>query len=152
LITALDQFFPASVETTFTQPTSALPPSVQSPAPQPPSDPIVDLEAALEVTGDDRDLLRDSVAVFLEKDYPRQLEQLKEGIVRQDASVVRKAAHGLKGALASFGSLPAHALALQIETIGRNGDLHDVERMLAEFETQMVAFKEYYARSIWDKT
>jgi two-component system, sensor histidine kinase and response regulator len=130
LISALEQFFPRS--------------------PEPSSAPVVDLSAALEVTGEDRELLRESVAVFLERDYPRQLEELKEGIGRRDASVVKKAAHGLKGALASFGSLPAHDLALQIETMGRNGDLQDAERALAEFEAQMTAFKDYYARSTWD--
>jgi two-component system, sensor histidine kinase and response regulator len=109
--------------------------------------PVVDLEAALEVSGGDQDLLREAVAVFLTQDYPEQLRQLKEGIARQDALAVKKAAHGLKGALASFGSRPARDCALRIETMGRNGKLDDIQPALEEFEVEVSKFVEYYAQA-----
>jgi signal transduction histidine kinase/DNA-binding response OmpR family regulator len=108
--------------------------------------PVVDLEAALEVSGGDQDLLREAVATFLAQDYPRQLAQLKDGIAHQDAPTVKKAAHGLKGALASFGSRSARDCALRIETMGRNGMLGDVQEALDEFEAQVRQFVDYYAR------
>jgi len=109
--------------------------------------PVVDLDAALEVAGGDQELLRRAVGVFLAQDYPRQLAQLKEAIARRDALEVKKAAHGLKGALDSFGSRPARDLALEIETMGRNGDLGDAPRALQEFETEVSRFADFYARS-----
>jgi PAS domain S-box-containing protein len=114
------------------------------------SAPVVDLDAALEVAGGDQELLREAVGVFLRQDYPRQLEQLKEGIAHQDASAVKKAAHGLKGALDSFGSRPARDLALRMETMGRNGNLSDVQRALEEFEAEVTRFADFYARSTGD--
>lgn len=94
--------------------------------------------------------MREAVGVFLRQDYPRQLEQLKEGIAHQDASAVKKAAHGLKGALDSFGSRPARDLALRMETMGRNGNLSDVQRALEEFEAEVTRFADFYARSTGD--
>lgn len=111
------------------------------------ADEPVDLSAALEVTGGDRDLLRQAVGVFLQQDYPRQLDDLKEGIVQRDAPLVRKAAHGIKGALASFGSRRARDVALRLETMGRQGDLGEAPRALIELEAEVDHFAAFYAGS-----
>jgi CheY-like chemotaxis protein/HPt (histidine-containing phosphotransfer) domain-containing protein len=107
--------------------------------------PVVDLASALDVVGDDRDLLHDAVGVFLAQDYPRQLEKLKEGIARQDAQAVKRAAHGLKGALDSFGSRPARDKALHLETMGREGSLDEASRVLQELEAEVGRFAEFYS-------
>jgi signal transduction histidine kinase/CheY-like chemotaxis protein len=106
---------------------------------------LVDLSAALEVTGGDRDLLLQAVSVFLQQDYPRQLNDLKEGVARRDAPLVRKAAHGIKGALASFGSRPARDVALRLETMGRQNDLGEAPRALIELEAEIDRFAAFYA-------
>jgi HPt (histidine-containing phosphotransfer) domain-containing protein len=106
---------------------------------------LVDLSAALEVTGGDRDLLLQAVSVFMQQDYPRQLNDLKEGVARRDAPLVRKAAHGIKGALASFGSRPARDVALRLETMGRQNDLGEAPRALIELEAEIDRFAAFYA-------
>jgi two-component system sensor histidine kinase/response regulator len=106
---------------------------------------LVDLSAALEVSGGDRDLLHEAVGVFLQQDYPRQLDDLKEGIARRDASLVRKAAHGLKGMLDSFGSRSARDVALRLEAMGRQDDLNEAPRALIELEAEVEHFAAFYA-------
>ena len=111
----------------------------------------IDLAAALETVDGDRALLREAVGLFLAQDYPRQLGELKEGIARQDADAVKKAAHGLKGALDSFGSRGARDLAKEMETMGRNGEIAQVPQKLEKFEGEIRQFVDFYARSSWDK-
>jgi CheY-like chemotaxis protein/signal transduction histidine kinase/HPt (histidine-containing phosphotransfer) domain-containing protein len=106
--------------------------------------PVVDLAAALEVVGGDRSLLQEAVDVFLAQDYPRHLEQLRESIAGQDAQAVKKAAHGLKGVLDSFGSRPARDVALRLETMGREGNLKDAACALEELIVEVSRFANFY--------
>lgn len=110
------------------------------------AEPAVDLDAALDVVGGDLELLREAVSVFLERDYPRDVEKLAEGITRRDAPMVKKAAHGLKGALSSFGSRPARDLALRLEAMGREGDLNGAPRALEELLAEVSRLAAFFAR------
>jgi two-component system sensor histidine kinase/response regulator len=111
-------------------------------------EPVVDLDAALNVVGGDPELLREAVGAFLEQDYPRDLEKLVEGIARQDAPAVKKAAHGLKGALSSLGSRPARDVALRLETMGHEGDLSSAPCVLEELRAEVGRFAAFYARPV----
>jgi len=112
-------------------------PSVASP---------VDLDAALEVVGGDEELLLEAVGLFLEQDYPRQLKDLREGLEGQDARAVRRAAHGIKGALSSFGGQAAGELACRLETMGREGDLSGAQGVLEELEAEVKQFAAFFER------
>jgi HPt (histidine-containing phosphotransfer) domain-containing protein len=72
------------------------------------------------------------------------LEELKKGIAHQDAQATKKAAHGLKGALDSFGSRPARDVALRLERIGREGSLDQAPRVLQELEAEVSRFADFY--------
>jgi CheY-like chemotaxis protein len=106
----------------------------------------VDLAAALEFVGGDRELLQESVQVFLNEDYPRQMDMLRAAIVQQDALAAKKAAHGLKGALDSFGAAPARDVALRIEQLSRVKDLTGAARAVEELETEVNRFAACFAR------
>jgi signal transduction histidine kinase/CheY-like chemotaxis protein/HPt (histidine-containing phosphotransfer) domain-containing protein len=108
--------------------------------------PPVNLEAALEVVGGDWALLQDSVRLFMELDYPRQINALKDGLARQDAALVKKAAHGLKGALDSFGGWPARDVARRLEMMGRDGNLADAAQAFKELVIEINRFAEFYAQ------
>jgi len=110
----------------------------------------VDVNAALQVVGGDTDLLREAVGVFLEQDYPRQLKQLKEGLGRQDAHAVKAAAHGIKGALSSFGGHVARELACRLESMGRECDLSGAPRVLEELEAEVERFVAFFAQPEWE--
>ncbi|HEY4722108.1 MAG TPA: Hpt domain-containing protein, partial [Anaerolineae bacterium] len=110
----------------------------------------VNLSAALEVVDGDRDLLRESVQIFLTQDYVRQLVDLREAIERCDSLMVKRAAHGIKGALSSFGGWSARDLALRLETMGREENLTDASSVLPELEAEIDRFAAFYARPDWD--
>ena len=108
--------------------------------------PLVDLDAALEMVGGDRELLCEAVGLFLEQDYPRQLRELREGLAQQDVLMVRCAAHGIKGTLDSFGGRAASAVALRLETMGRDGDLSGVRGELRELEGEVKRFADFFEK------
>ncbi len=110
--------------------------------------PVVDLDVALEVVGGDRELLQEAVQIFLEQDYPRELEKLVEGIAHQESVMVRQAAHGLKGVLSSFGSRQAREVAWRLETMGREGNLSDAPRALEELKAEVSRLATYFARPV----
>ena len=73
----------------------------------------IDLTTLLAAFGDDRVLLDETIAVFLD-DAPAQIETLRRAVAAADAPAIGRAAHALKGAVSLF-SLGApvrrHALA-----------------------------------------
>jgi CheY-like chemotaxis protein/HPt (histidine-containing phosphotransfer) domain-containing protein len=109
----------------------------------------VDLDGALEAVGGDKELLREAVGLFMEQDYPRHRAELREGLARQDARAIRAAAHGIKGAVGSFGGRAARDAALCLETMGRKGDLGSAQRALEELEAEMERFAAFFARAQW---
>jgi len=114
------------------------------------SAPSVDLDEALEMVGGDRELLCEAVGLFLAEDYPRQLEDLVESLECQDARSSKAAAHGIKGALLSFGGRPASDVALRLETMGREGDLSGAQGALEELEAEVKRFAAFFAQPEWD--
>jgi two-component system, sensor histidine kinase and response regulator len=57
--------------------------------------------ALLELFGEDEDLLRELVGLFLE-DSPPLLNDLRAGVAGHDAAMVERAAHTLKGSVGNF--------------------------------------------------
>jgi CheY-like chemotaxis protein len=106
--------------------------------------PTVDLERALEMCGNDWDLLRSSVKIFLTEDYARQIEQLRHAITNQDSPLIQKSAHNLQGALDSLGGGATRDLALKIEQAGREKRITDVAVLVNELETRMREFADFY--------
>jgi PAS domain S-box-containing protein len=78
--------------------------------------------AALAEVGGDRQLLAQLADIFLEE-YPKEMTALRRAIDRGDAPGLQQAAHTLKGELNTFAARTAFATALQLETLGRQGDL-----------------------------
>ncbi len=111
--------------------------------PRPATTPV-DLEVALEMVAGDRDLLLESVGLFLSTDLPRHWQELQGGLARQEAVTVKRAAHGLKGALDSFGGRPARDVALRLEAVGRSGDLSTAPAIVAELEEEIHRFAAVY--------
>jgi len=108
------------------------------------SPPTVDLDTALDVTGGDSELLEEAVALFLVEDYPRQLKELKEGIEHRDAPAVKAAAHGIKGAVNSFGGHAVGTIALQLQEMGRDANFDSAETALEELEAEIARFRDFY--------
>jgi PAS domain S-box-containing protein len=121
-----------------------------SPAPLPPpapnapgaSSPLVfDPDAMRQRLGDDDQLLRELVELFL-GDYPSLLQRVAEAVRSADPEAVRQAAHTLKGSVSNFGARDATRLARQLEEIGRGRDLTAAEQTFAELEAALRQLRE----------
>ncbi len=80
-----------------------------------------DASLALRSVGGDRELLGEIIEAFLE-DCPRLTAELAAALQRGDAPVARRAAHTLKGSLATLGGCEASSLAQKIETLAQQGN------------------------------
>jgi HPt (histidine-containing phosphotransfer) domain-containing protein len=96
----------------------------------------VNWELALESVGNDEDLLAELVSAFLDESSVLML-QIHQALSEQDARVLERSAHTLKGSLQYFGCDQASVLAAALEEIGRNQKLDQAATQLAAFDQQM---------------
>jgi CheY-like chemotaxis protein len=82
-------------------------------------------------------LMHDLAASFLQE-KPRCMGEVRGAIASQDAELVRKWAHSLKGVAGTFGASGAFQAALELEDVARRGDLSSAKELYAtlarEFE------------------
>jgi signal transduction histidine kinase/HPt (histidine-containing phosphotransfer) domain-containing protein/ActR/RegA family two-component response regulator len=98
--------------------------------------PALDVDAALEYVGGDRELLGELLTVFSE-DAPGYLEALGRALDRSNPGDLMKAAHTLKGSLWALGARTAAALAEDLERIGRAGGLDGALPLRARLEHEI---------------
>lgn len=108
------------------------------------SNQAVDMNAAMEIFGDDTELLKEASGLFIDEDYPEQLKLLKEGIEQQDAAVVRAAAHSIKGAARTLGGTALGEVAFSLEQMGRDEDLTGAEQQLETMEKEFAQFADFF--------
>jgi HPt (histidine-containing phosphotransfer) domain-containing protein len=82
----------------------------------------VDRRAALACVGGDAKLLKTLAGMF-RVEGPRMRDELRKAIRQGDAALVRRHAHTLKSAAGSLGAAGVARLALELELIGKGGDL-----------------------------
>ncbi len=98
--------------------------------------PQIDVAAALDRVGGDRELLHDVALLFL-GEYPKSMAEIRSAVEDLDAPRLERAAHTLKGSVANFGAAATVDAALEIEKMGRSGDLHPAIQALLRLETAM---------------
>jgi signal transduction histidine kinase/CheY-like chemotaxis protein/HPt (histidine-containing phosphotransfer) domain-containing protein len=114
-------------------------------AADPPGAPVFDLGAFAERCDGDQELMRELIAQFLDEHGPL-VERIAAAITGGDARDVERAAHALKGTLATLGAMSASAVAGEIERMARvggrgwAGPLGMLER---EMERVRAAFREF---------
>jgi HPt (histidine-containing phosphotransfer) domain-containing protein len=101
---------------------------------------LLDMEAALARVGGDTELLGEIAALFI-GDYPMQLNTLARAIASQDALVVEKSAHTIKGSVATFGAAPAVEAALGLERAGRAQDLSQAPELFSQLESLLTGLR-----------
>ncbi|MGD0794229.1 MAG: PAS domain S-box protein [Dehalococcoidales bacterium] len=107
---------------------------------------VMDVATALELVEGDEHILKEVVGIFLEEDYPEQLKRLKDGLNQLDAQAVRIAAHGIKGAVRSFGCATLAGTALQLEEMGRKNDFTGSNEALQKLEEGAKQLTDFFAR------
>jgi len=69
-------------------------------------------------------------------DAPRLKEAMEAAGLRGDGDGLRKAAHTLKSSSANIGALGLADLCRELERIGRQGKLENIEQVLSELEKE----------------
>jgi PAS domain S-box-containing protein len=105
--------------------------------------PVFDRTGTLARFDGDEELLRQMLEVFLE-DAPNQLASIREALSANDAPLVRRAGHTLKGASSNVGASRLREIGFTIEKAGEAGDLalaatklRDAEDALARFRVEV---------------
>lgn len=97
---------------------------------------VYDRREALTRIADDEPLLNDLLDMFL-ADAQGYLDDLRQAQAEGDAERLQRAAHTLKGILATFSAMPAHGRALELEQAARKGPAEAVQGCLERLETEM---------------
>jgi signal transduction histidine kinase/DNA-binding response OmpR family regulator/HPt (histidine-containing phosphotransfer) domain-containing protein len=87
--------------------------------------PLFDLQAALAVTGGNRDVLRKATAIWWRK-MPDWLTELKTGFQRGDVRQIQQVAHTMRGAAANIGAISISKAAEHMETQVTTENLRDM--------------------------
>jgi len=87
---------------------------------------VVDLSAALERIGGDRQLFRELALIFVE-DSPALLESLRASLAERNRALAERCAHGLKGIAANVGGVGVERTAVVVEDAARAGQLEVAE-------------------------
>jgi len=86
--------------------------------------PGIDRDGLMARFDGDLELLQEAADIFF-RNYPKQMDQLRDAIRRGDAEGVERAAHTIKGAVGNFGGLAAAEAAWKVEKLGHNRSLHE---------------------------
>ena len=94
---------------------------------------------ALDRLGGDEELLQEVARLFLDE-YPSMLSAIEKAVLANDPIQVERSAHSLKGSVSNFGADGAYEAALQLERMGRVGNLAGAREAyvtLAEIMTRL---------------
>jgi CheY-like chemotaxis protein len=94
---------------------------------------VVDWQVARKLTAGDETILVELVELFPDESS-RQLLAARDAIAAQDAESLTRAAHSLKSAAGFFAAKKLVALALEVEMMGKAGQISDAENRMADLE------------------
>lgn len=101
---------------------------------------IINNEELFARVAGDEELLREIVELFME-DYQHHLFNIKNALSKRDASQLVRAAHTLKGAVATFAAENATHAALKLELMGRHQDFAGSGEALITLEKEIELLK-----------
>jgi PAS domain S-box-containing protein len=91
---------------------------------------VLDEKALLSQVGDDKNLLRQLISIFV-ADSPAALVRIQEAIDSRDAVALLKVTHAFRGSVSIFAAPAALASALKLEALARERDLDAAEGAFA---------------------
>jgi HPt (histidine-containing phosphotransfer) domain-containing protein len=104
----------------------------------------IDREQLLANFGDDQELLFESIELFLERVGGRY-KDLDDAVKNRDAQKVREAGHTIKGMLGNFCTGEPFEFAKNLELMGKEGKLDNVDQALQSFKTSLDELCKYLA-------
>jgi PAS domain S-box-containing protein len=103
-------------------------------------DPVFDLGAVLDSLDGDSELLREVAGIFLAQ-TPKHMEKIRRAISDQDAKLLQRAAHALKGSAANLLAQGVVDAAFRLEGIGRAGSVDGSKEALVSLEVELGKLK-----------
>jgi PAS domain S-box-containing protein len=131
LLRVIDELVPVQPDesdSTAASPKSASPPFANK---EP-----VDLIAALDGIGGDRDLLGELASTFL-ANWPDMEAQIRAALANDNCDSARNSAHALKGSVSVFHASKARDLAQRLEMAAKNGDLSGAGSLWSELSLEI---------------
>ena len=110
---------------------------------------LPDLSKVMDTVDGDKELLKELVGDFL-KEYPKQLDELREVIERGDSQQLARSAHSFKGAVGNFGVKSAYDLAYQLETLGGESRMDTAITVFKKLEKEMVQVRSFFSMPDWE--
>ena len=98
--------------------------------------PVVEKKALLESVENDVDFLKTVIGVFI-TDCPRMLAEIRLAVAARNPTLVKSAAHALKGSVSFFGATSAVEASRILEFMGREENLDGVDEALGVLEREM---------------
>lgn len=102
---------------------------------------VMDVEDALGRLGNDEDLLREIIKIYLE-DAPELLDKIHVAIANDDGSSLMRAAHSLKGLAATLSAQEVFGVAVKLEHLGVARNLAEAAKTVAEVDQQVAALND----------
>lgn len=94
---------------------------------------VMDVEEALERLGNDEELLREIVQIYLE-DSPELVERIHGAVSDGDAAALQRAAHSLKGLAATLSAHDVIGAAIKLEHLGAASNFGEAPKAVAEVD------------------
>jgi CheY-like chemotaxis protein/HPt (histidine-containing phosphotransfer) domain-containing protein len=98
-----------------------------------------DLSNAMETVLGNKDLFREIAGMFLEN-CPDYIAKIKKGIAGNDAGILEREAHNLKGAIGSFSAGETYEAADRLEKLGKEGEMSAAAEELSNLESALNEF------------
>ena len=98
--------------------------------------PLFDNRALLEAFDNDGDFLRDVIDMYM-ADYPEMMGTIRDSIRKQDADMLHRTAHALKGMLGNFNVGTAVEKAYRLEKMGREAIYDNAEEICAQLSSEL---------------
>ncbi len=78
--------------------------------------------------------------------WPDQIRNMRQALAQNDAPLMQRSAHSLRGLLGNFGAEPAEALSRKIEVLGAKGSTAEAAPLLPQLETELKTLDQALAR------
>ena len=102
---------------------------------------VFDENALMERIDGDVEFLSETI-VMLDEDSPALLDQIQAAVQSCDAAALAKAAHAIKSMVANFCAEPAESAARELEMMGRQERLVEVEAAAERLQHETDRLKE----------
>ena len=102
--------------------------------------PCLDWQGALSKLEGDETFLRELTGMFLDQ-YPAMLTAVEQAVSRQNGDELKRAAHALKGSSQVIGGKAVAAAALELENLGRTGNLSEAGTALRALQNRLAELK-----------